>query len=35
MEKGVTLTVKKHKRLRALVELDAGRVAGYEVAGML
>lgn len=35
MDKGVTLTVKEQKRLRVLVELDAGRVRGREVAQVL
>ena len=33
--KGVTLTVKEQKRLKALVELDAGRVTGRETADVL
>jgi transposase len=32
MDKGVTLTVKEQKRLRVLVEVDAGRLAGQEAA---
>lgn len=33
--KGVTLTVKEQKRLKVLVELDAGRVTGRETANVL
>jgi len=32
---GVTLTVKEQKRLKVLVELDAGRVTGRETADVL
>lgn len=35
MDKGVTLTVKEQKRLRVLVELEAGRVKGRQVAEVL
>jgi transposase len=35
MDRGVTLTVKEQKRLRVLVELDAGRVTGCEAAEVL
>jgi len=34
-EKGVILTVKEQKRLKVLVELDAGRVTGREAADVL
>ncbi len=35
MDKGVTLTVKEQKRLMVLVELEAGRLTGCEVADVL
>jgi transposase len=35
MDKGVTLTVKEQKRLRVLVEVDAGRLTGREAAEVL
>lgn len=35
MDKGVILTVKEQKRLRMIVELDAGRVTGQEAAEVL
>jgi len=35
MDKGVILTVKEQKRLRMIVELDAGRVTGREAAEVL
>ena len=35
MDKGVTLTVKEQKRLKVLVEIEAGRLTGWEAAKLL
>jgi transcription initiation factor IIE alpha subunit len=35
MDKGVTLSVKEQKRLRVLVEVEAGRLTGREAAEVL